>query len=175
MQHVSALSLQKAMKESDVETYAVMFKGVDGDEVGTPISAEISDVLAEYAYLMPDELPKKLPPRRAVDHSIELERGKEPSAKAPYSLSGPELEELKWKLKELADAGFIRPSRSPYGAPVLFQRKKDSNELRMCCDYCALNKQTVRNRYPFPLAVDFFDKLVKARVFSKLDLRHGYY
>ena len=70
VQHVSALSLEKAMKESDMETYAVMFKGVEGDEVGTPISAEISDVLAEYADLMPDELPKKLPPRRAVDHSI---------------------------------------------------------------------------------------------------------
>ena len=95
MQHVSALCLEKAMKESDMETYAVMFKGVDGDEVGTHISAEISDVLAEYAYLMLDELPKKLPPRRAMDHSIKLEPGKEPPAKAPYRLSGPELEELK--------------------------------------------------------------------------------
>jgi len=175
VQHVSALSLEKAMKESDMETYAVMFKGVEGDGVGMPVRAEISDVLAEYADLMPNELPKKLPPRRAVDHSIELEPGKEPLAKRPYRLSGPELEELKRQLKELADAGFIRPSRSPYGAPVLFQRKKYSNELGMCCDYRALNKQTVRNRYPFPLAVDCFDKLVKARVFSKLDLRHGYY
>jgi len=175
VQHVSALSLEKAMKESDMETYAVMFKGVEGDGVGMPVRAEISDVLAKYADLMPNELPKKLPPRRAVDHSIELEPGKEPLEKRPYRLSGPELEELKRHLKELADAGFIRPSRSPYGAPVLFQRKKYSNELGMCCDYRALNKQTVRNRYPLPLAVDCFDKLVKARVFSKLDLRHGYY
>eukprot|EP00253_Pinus_taeda_P030905 PITA_30905 len=91
VEHVSALSLGRAMKESDVETYAVMFKGVDGDEVGTPISAEIFDVLAEYADLMPDELPKKLPPTRVVDHSIELEPGKEPPAKAPYRLSGLEL------------------------------------------------------------------------------------
>ena len=93
VQHVSALSLEKAMKESDMETYAVMFKGVEGDGVGTPIPAEISDVLTEYVDLMPDELPKKLPPRRAVDHSIELEPGKEPPAKAPYQLSRPELEE----------------------------------------------------------------------------------
>ena len=121
MQHVSALSLERAMKESDMETYAVMFKDVEGDGVGTPVPAEISDVLTEYADLMPDELPKKLPPRRAVDHSIELEPGKQPPAKAPYRLSGPELEELKRQLKELTDAGFIRPSRSPYGAPVLFQ------------------------------------------------------
>ena len=68
VQHVFALSLEKAMKESDMETYAVMFKGVEGDGVGTPVPAEISDVLAEYVDLIPDELPKKLPPRRAVDH-----------------------------------------------------------------------------------------------------------
>ena len=120
MQHVSALSLEKAMKESDMETYAVMFKGVEGDGVGTPVPAEIFDVLTEYVDLMPDELPKKLPPRRAVDQNIGLEPGKQPPARAPYRLSGPELEELKRQLKELADAGFIRPSRSPYGAPVLF-------------------------------------------------------
>lgn len=83
------------MKESDMETYAVMFKDVEGDGVGTPVPAEISDVLTRYADLMPNELPKKLPPRRAVDHSIELEPGKQPLAKAPYRLSGPELEELK--------------------------------------------------------------------------------
>jgi len=124
---------------------------------------------------MPNELPKKLPPRRAVDHNIELEPRKQPSAKAPYHLSGPELQELKRQLKELTDAGFIRPSRSPYGAPILFQQKKDSNELQMCCDYRALKKQMVRNKYPLPLAVDCFDKLVKARAFSELDLRHGYY
>ena len=82
---------------------------------------------------------------------------------------------MKLQLKELTDAGFIRPSRSAYGALVLFQRKKDMNELWMCCDYCALNKKTIKNRYLLPLAVDCFDKLAKARVFSKIDLRHGYY
>ena len=132
-------------------------------------------MLTKYAELMLDELPKKLPPRCAVDHSIELELGKQPLAKAPYRLSGPKLEELKRQLKELADAGFIRPSRSPYGALVLFQWKKDLNELRMCCDYRTLKNQMVRNMYPLPLAADCFDKLAKARVFSKLDLRHGFY
>ncbi len=78
-----------------METDVVMFKGVEGDVVGTPVLAEIPDVLTKYVDLMPDELLKKLPPRRAVDHSIELEPGKEPPAKAPYRLSGPELEELK--------------------------------------------------------------------------------
>jgi len=95
VQHVLALSLEKAMKESNMETYAVMFKDVEGDGVGTPVPAEISEVLTKYVDLMPDELPKKLPPRHAVDHSIELEPRKQPSAKAPYRLSGLELEELK--------------------------------------------------------------------------------
>eukprot|EP00253_Pinus_taeda_P002951 PITA_02951 len=95
VQHVSALSLEKAMKESDMETYAVMFKAVEGDGVGTRVPAKISDVMAEYVDLMPDELPKKLPPRRAVDHSIGLEPGKQPPARAPYHLSRPDLEELK--------------------------------------------------------------------------------
>jgi len=87
VQHVSALSLEKAMQESDVETYAAVFKGVEGDDgVGTPVPTEISEMLTEYADLMLDELPKKLPPRRAVDHSIELEPRKQPPTKAPYWL-----------------------------------------------------------------------------------------
>jgi len=95
VKHVSTLSLEKDMKESDMETYAVMFKGVEGDGVGTPVPAAISDVLTEYVDLMPNELPKKLPPRRAVDHNIGLEPGKQPPARAPYHLSGLELQELK--------------------------------------------------------------------------------
>ena len=68
------------------------------------------------------------------------------------------------------DVGFIRPTRSPYGAPVLFQMKKDTMELRMCLDYRMLNKETIKNHYPIPLVADYFNKLAKARVFSKLDL-----
>lgn len=72
MQHVSALSLERAMKDSNMETYAVMFKDVEDDGVGTPVPTEISDVMTEYADLMPDELPKKLPPRRAVTIALSL-------------------------------------------------------------------------------------------------------
>lgn len=176
VQHVSELSLEKTMWESNVETYAVVIREVKcNDGVGTHVPVDISKVMAKYTDLMPDELPKKLPPRPAVGHSIELERGKQPPAKAHYRLSGDELEDLKRQLKELTDAGFIRPSRSPYGSPVLFQWKKDTNELQMCCDYRALTKHTIKNRYPLPLVVDCFDNLAKAQVFYKLDLRHGYY
>ncbi|RVW79075.1 Transposon Tf2-12 polyprotein [Vitis vinifera] len=86
----------------------------------------------------------------------------------------PELEELRRQLKELLDARFIQPSKAPYGAPVLFQKKHDGS-LRMCIDYRALNKVMVKNKYPIPLIADLFDQLGKARYFTKLDLRSGYY
>ncbi|KAK9004984.1 hypothetical protein V6N11_042434 [Hibiscus sabdariffa] len=85
-----------------------------------------------------------------------------------------ELEELRCQLNELLDAGFIRPSKAPYGAPVLFQKKHDGS-LRMCIDYWALNKLTMKNKYPIPLIADLFDQLGSARWFTKLDLRSGYY
>ena len=95
--------------------------------------------------------------------------------KSLYHLSGPKLGELKKQLIELLDARLIQPSRSPYGVSILFQKKKDTLELRMCLDYQVLNKQTIKNQYPLPLAADCFDKLAKEKMFSKLDLRKRYY
>ena len=89
-------------------------------------------------------------------------------------MAPPELEELRRQLKDLLDAGYIRPSKAPFGAPVLFQKKKDGS-LRMCINYRALNKITIKNKYPIPLIADLFDQLGKARYFTKLDLRSGYY
>nr|GEU90613.1 hypothetical protein [Tanacetum cinerariifolium] len=133
-------------------------------------------VLEEFKDVMPKELPKKLPHRREVDHTFELETGSKPPppAKAPYRMPPPELEKLRNQLKELMDAGYIRPSKAPYGAPVLFQRQNDGS-LRMCIDYRALNKVTIKNKYPIPLIASLFDQLEKARYFTKLDLRSGYY
>jgi hypothetical protein len=85
-----------------------------------------------------------------------------------------ELAELKVQLQELLDKGFIWPSNSPWGAPVLFVKKKDGT-LRLCIDYRQLNKVTVKNRYPLPRIDDLFDQLKGARVFSKIDLRSGYH
>lgn len=125
---------------------------------------------------MPDELHNKLPPRREVDHQIDLVPVTKPPARAPYRMSHnqPELEELRKQLKELLDAGLLQPAKSPYGAPLLFQKKQDGS-LRMCVDYRALNKVTIRNNYPIPLVADCFDQLSKATVFTKLDLRSGYW
>ncbi|XP_059066505.1 uncharacterized protein LOC131048153 [Cryptomeria japonica] len=146
----------------------------EGESSTSSNFAAIQDVLNEYSDLMPDKLPAILPPRRHVGHQIELEAGARPPAKAPYRLSGQEMAELRKQLAELVEAGYLRPSRSPYAAPILFQCKKEGT-LQLCVDYRALNKLTIKNKYPLPLIADSFDRLVDARVFSKLDLRQDYY
>ena len=95
-------------------------------------------------------------------------------SRALYRMAPTELKELKSQLQELLDKGFIRPSVSPWGAPVLFVKKKDGT-LRMCIDYRQINKVTVKNKYPLPRIEDLFDQLKGAGVFSKIDLRSGYY
>ncbi|GJV86153.1 putative reverse transcriptase domain-containing protein [Tanacetum coccineum] len=95
-------------------------------------------------------------------------------ARAPYRLAPSEMEELSTQLQELSDKGFIRPSSSPWGAPVLFVKKKDGS-FRMCIDYRELNKLTIKNRYPLPRIDDLFDQLQGSSVYSKIDLRSGYH
>ncbi len=97
-----------------------------------------------------------------------------PCAKAPYQMSHEELKELKVQLEELFEKGYIKLNKSPYGAFVLFVHKKDGT-LKMCVDYRALNKVTVKNRYPLPQIDDLFDKLSKVKVFSMINLCSGYY
>jgi hypothetical protein len=115
-----------------------------------------------------------LPLRRDIDFSIELAPGAVPVSKTPYQMSTPELVELKLQLKEMMDKGYIRPSVSPWGAPVLFVKKKDGT-LRLCIDYRQLNKVTIKNKYPLPKIDDLFDQLGGASIFSKIDLRSGYH
>ena len=92
----------------------------------------------------------------------------------PHRMAPVELQELRVQLQELLDKGFIRPSTSPWGAPVLFAKKKDKT-LRLCIDYRQLNRVTIKNRYPLPRIDDLFDQLRGARVYSKIDLRTGYH
>nr|GEY83895.1 putative reverse transcriptase domain-containing protein [Tanacetum cinerariifolium] len=111
---------------------------------------------------------------RQVEFQIDLIPGAAPVARAPYRLAPSEMKELSDQLKELSDKGFIRPSSSPYGAPVLFFKKNDGS-FRMCIDYRELNKLTVKNRYPLPRIDDLFDQLQGSSVYSKIDLRSGYH
>ena len=131
-------------------------------------------LLQEFSDVFPDKLPPGLPPQRKVDHEIIEEPGSKPVNRSYYRMSPRELAELKRQIEELLANGFIRPSDSPYGAPVLFVPKKDGG-LRMCVDWRALNKQTVKNKYPLPLAQELIDQLQGATVFSKLDLQQGYH
>ncbi|XP_028794242.1 uncharacterized protein LOC114749870 [Neltuma alba] len=170
---ISAMQLSKGIKKKQ-PTYLV---ALEEEAVASPtknLPRCIEHVLEEFKDMMPPELPKRLPPKREVDHKIELVPGATPPAAVPYRLAPSELEELRRQLKELVDMGYIRPSKAPYGAPVLFQKKHDGS-LRLCIDYQALNKITVKNKYPIPLIADLFDQLGQARWFTKLDLRSGYY
>jgi hypothetical protein len=130
-------------------------------------------ILREYKDLFPEEV-LGLPLRRDIDFSIELAPGVVPVSRMPYQMSTPELVELKLQLKEMMDKGYIRPSMSPWGAPVLFVKNKDGT-LRLCIDYRKLNKVTIKNKYPLPRIDDLFDQLGGASIFSKIDLRSGYH
>ena len=119
------------------------------NEFFSNMSNKEKKLVQEFSDVFPTELPNELPPERSVDHSIDLFPGSEPPFKATYRLSYPEMDELKKQLAELLTKGFIRPSTSPFGAPVLFVHKKEGT-LRLCVDYRVLNKIIIKNRYPLP-------------------------
>ncbi|WVZ89582.1 hypothetical protein U9M48_035963 [Paspalum notatum var. saurae] len=131
-------------------------------------------VVCEFPDVFPEELPG-LPPDREVEFSIELVPGMAPVSRRPYRMAPDELKELKIQLQEQLDKGFIRPSSSPWGCPTLFVEKKDQGGKRLCVDYRPLNAVTVKNKYPLPHIDILFDQLAGARVFSKIDLKSGYY
>ncbi|GJR21193.1 reverse transcriptase domain-containing protein [Tanacetum coccineum] len=130
-------------------------------------------VVRDFPKVFPEDLPG-LPPTRQVEFHIELIPGAAPVACAPYRLAPAEIKALAEQLKELSDKGFIRPSSSPQGAPILFVIKKDGS-FWMCIDYRELNKVTMKNLYPLPRIDDLFDQLQGSSIYSKIDLRSGYY
>ena len=129
-------------------------------------------VVKEFPDVFPNDLPG-LPLDREGEFAIDLVSSTTPISKPPYRMAPLELEELKKQIQELLDKGFIRPSVSPWGAPVLLVKKKDGT-LRLCIDYRQLNQVTIKNKYPIPRIDDLFDQLQGAQVFSKIDLRSGY-
>ena len=129
-------------------------------------------MLQEFRDVFPNEIPG-LAPKRDIDFTIELVPGAAPVSKEPYRMSIPEMLELKMQLQELLEKKYIRPSVSPWGAPVLFVKKKDGT-LRLCIDYRHLNKVTMKNKYHLPRIDDLFDQMRGAKVFSKIDFRSGY-
>jgi hypothetical protein len=130
-------------------------------------------VVCEYPDIFLGELPS-MPPDRDIEFSIELLPGTAPISKRPYRMDVKDLVELKKQIEELLEKGFIRPSSSPWGAPVLFVSNKDGSR-RMRVDYRSLNEVTIKNKCPLPRIEDLFDQMKGAKIFLKIDLRSGYH
>ena len=144
---------------------------VDKRQEGTRL--EDIPIVKEFPDVFPDDI-SSLPPDREIEFVIELIPGTEPISIPPYRMAPAKWKELKAQFEEFLSKGFIRPSTSPWGAPVLFIKKKDGS-LRLCIDYRQLNRATIRNQYPLPRIDDLFDQLHGSRVYSKIDLRLGYH
>nr|GEY17825.1 reverse transcriptase [Tanacetum cinerariifolium] len=136
-------------------------------------SLETHPIVWDFSDVFPEEF-SGIPSEREVEFGIELISGTQPISKASYRMAPIELKELKEQLQELLDLGFIRPSVSPWGAPILFMKKKDGS-MRLCIDYHDLNCVTIRNYYPLPRIDDLFDQLQGAKFFSKNELKSGYH
>jgi hypothetical protein len=184
VQLISAKQLAHELKNEHAELFIGVIRNRASEQKQTlelnnihtnpELQRESSAIIDEYRDVFPVELPKGLPPRRLLDHSIELVPGSAPPYRPSFRMSPLELQEVKKQVDELLEQGHIQPSRSPYGSPVLFVKKKEGS-LRMCVDYRALNKLTIKNKYPLPRIDELLDRLVGAKYFTKIDLRSGYH
>ncbi|KAL0420226.1 UNVERIFIED_CONTAM: Retrovirus-related Pol polyprotein from transposon [Sesamum latifolium] len=165
---ISAIEARRLMLEG-CESYLAHV--IDAEKVN-PTLKEIP-IVRDFPEVFPDDL-LGLPPQRKVDFTIKTLSGVAPIFIAPYRMGPMELQEHKKQIEELLKKGFIRPSTSPWGAPVLFVKKKDGS-MRLCVDYRQLNRVTVKNKYPLPRIDDLLDQLKGAITFSKIDLRSGYW
>ncbi|GJP76635.1 hypothetical protein CLOP_g7049 [Closterium sp. NIES-67] len=158
----------------DLREVTSTVKSEDIEKLCKAVPPELVELIRKYPRIFPDDLPAGLPPSRPEDHRIELEPGAQPTVQRQFWLSQPELEEMQQRLDYLLTKDFIWPSTSPYTTPILFMPKKDGG-FRMCIDYRALNRITIKSRYPIPRADELLDQLRGAKFFSKIDLRGGYH
>ena len=173
---VNAVAYARACKLAGSQSFR-LFASQIPDVSDTFSDSDLSNVPEEYhefADVFSKSRSDKLPEHRPYDLKIHLEEGTEPPLGTMYSLSQVELKALREFIDENLANGFIRPTRSPHGAPILFVKKKDGS-LRLCVDFRGLNKITVKDRYPLPLITDLLDSPRKARIYTKIDLRHAYH
>ncbi|CAI7815463.1 unnamed protein product, partial [Closterium sp. NIES-54] len=158
----------------DIREAEASDKGGDLHKLLADVPHDLAALLKQYSGIFPDDLPTGLPPQQPHDHKIELEPGAHPTVQRQFRLTQPGLDELRKQLDYLLEKEFIRPSSSPFAAPILFTPKKDGG-FRLCIDYRALNRATIKSRYPIPRVDELIDQLRTARVFLKIDLRGGYH
>jgi hypothetical protein len=171
---VSALQFKREVQHGEALYLALVQAPAEhSSDSKATISSDARAIINEFKDVFPDELPSGLPPRREIDHRIELLPGQQPPSRPTYRMGQPEMDELKKQLTELMDKGYIQESKSPYGAPVLFVKKKYGT-MRMCVDYRALNI-TIKNKYPLPRIDELLHMLLAAKYYSKIDLRAGYW
>ena len=175
---LSALQTKRVLRKSkDLDpphTFLVMVQHLpDNPQPFSPLDPDLQHVLDDFHAVF-EEPPIGLPPKRDIVHTINLASNANPPFRPIYRLSLNERREVQTTIEDLLAKQLIQPSTSPFGAPILFVGKKDGT-LRMCVDYRALNKLTIKNRYPLPRIDDLLDQLHGARYFSTLDLASGYH
>ncbi|MCO5547675.1 hypothetical protein L7F22_001126 [Adiantum nelumboides] len=138
------------------------------------LDKERSMFLQQFSDCFSDSLPSQLLPERIEDHAIDLVPGSSPPNRPPYRVSAAQQKEIMSQIEELLETRLIQPNSSPFCSPVLLMQKKDGS-WRMCIDYRALNKNTIKNRFPIPRIDDILDKLEGAAMVSKIDLKSGYH
>jgi hypothetical protein len=168
LRFISSLQLRKSTRKG-CKIYVILAL----NDKGVAESLENLLVVRDFADVFPEELPG-MPLERKMEFTIDLKLRTKAIARTPYRMSTPELQELKMQLKELLDLRLIRPSVSPWGAPIIFIRKKDGS-WRLCIEYRQLNKAMIKNQYLFPRIDDLFDQMKGAMVLSKIDLRSEYH
>ena len=172
--HVASLSSNALPSSSPLDVHLSRRPQIFGlivKEAPTKVPAKYSDFADVFSPDLASELSEHT---RINDHAIELVEGQQPSYEPIYSLRPVELETLKAYIETNLANGFIRPSKSPAGAPILFDRKSNDS-LRLCVDYRGLNNLTIKNRYPLPLIGELLDRLGRAKRFTQLDLTSAYH
>jgi hypothetical protein len=174
---INAVAFHRYLKMPDAQIFQLNLSEILPDSTADESDPDLTKIPAEYhefANIFSKEESDKLPEHRHYDHTIPLQEGTTPPFGPIYRLSPTELETLREYIDVNLRKGWIRHSQSPAAAPILFVRKPDGT-LRLCVDYRGLNKITIKNRYPLPLFGEIFDRVGKAKVFTKFDMRDGYH